>query len=161
MTEEAAKSAADAARKRRAGGRPFQPGQSGNPAGKAKGARSLRYAALDDAAEEALPEIVQALTVAAKAGDARAADLLFRRSWPERKGRPVMFALPVIETPDDLSKALGAILAGVAAGELTPEEGTSIANLCDTHRTAVFMKENEARMQAIETALGIKGGAGR
>ena len=42
----------------------------------------------------------------------RAADILLRRLWPERKGRPVAFPLPELRTAADMVAALGAVVAG-------------------------------------------------
>jgi hypothetical protein len=43
---------------------------------------------------------------------------------PVRKGRPVTFELPPVETPSDITKALGTVAKGMAEGELTPDEAT-------------------------------------
>jgi hypothetical protein len=57
----------------------------------------------------------------------RAADILLRRLWPERKDRPVQMHLPAIMAPSDIVAALGAVADAVAAGELSPEEGAAVA----------------------------------
>ena len=146
----AAKPAADAAKKPR--GRPFQPGQSGNPSGKAPGSRAAVYAALDDLAEEAAPEVLKALSERAKEGDARAADIVFRRAYPERKGRAVPFKLRPVTTLEDLAGATGDILAAVASGELSAEEAQGVAAVLDIHRQATATAELERRLAAVEAA---------
>src|SRR5919107_1246648 len=92
---------------RAAGGR-FAPGNPGGP-GRPKGARHRALLALEaigaDAAEEVLLRVVEE----AKAGDLRAAEILLRRLWPERKDRPIEFELPPTESAADLVSALAAV----------------------------------------------------
>jgi hypothetical protein len=45
--------------------------------------------------------------------------LCIERLVPVRKGRPIIFDLPPVETAFDISKALGVIAKSMAAGELT------------------------------------------
>ena len=56
---------------RKQDGRPFEPGQSGNPAGRPKGARHAALLALDAIGVEAGKDIMQAVVKAAKEGDMR------------------------------------------------------------------------------------------
>ena len=56
----------------------------------------------------------------AKAGDRRAAEILLRWVWPERKGRLVEFDLPPVITATDAVKAAAAIVAAVATGGPLP-----------------------------------------
>jgi hypothetical protein len=74
--------------------------------------------------------------VAAKSGDMRAADILLRRLWPERKDRPVLLDLPAIKATSDIVAPLGAVSAAVAAGDLSPKEGTAIAAILEGQRRA-------------------------
>jgi hypothetical protein len=39
-----------------------------------------------------------------------------------RKGRPISFALPSMNTPADVTAAMSAIVSQMAEGELTPDE---------------------------------------
>jgi hypothetical protein len=128
----------------------FKPGQSGNPAGKPKGTRAAIYAQLDGLAAAAGPEILQALVDKAKEGDARAADILLRRAWPERKGRPLRFSMPELSGPAGLVEAMSAVTAGVANGDLTPDEATAIASVVEIHRKVIVAEDHEARLQALE-----------
>jgi hypothetical protein len=84
------------------------------------------------------------------AGDPRSADLVLSRVWPQRKGRAVIFDLPPIITAADLSAALGIIAASVASGELTPEEGQSVAAVLEIRRRAIELVELETRVAALE-----------
>ena len=128
----------------------WKPGASGNPAGKPPGARHAALLALDAIGAEAGTDIMAAVVNAAKGGDMRAADILLRRLWPERKGRPVQMDLPAIMAPSDIVAALGAVADAVAAGELSPEEGAAVAGILEAQRRAVETVELEARIAALE-----------
>ncbi len=133
-------------------GRPFKPGQSGNPRGKPPGARHAALLALDAIGAEGAADVMRAVMEAARGGDMRAADILLRRLWPERKGHPVLLDLPAIETASDISAALGSVTGAVAAGELSPEEGASVAAILEVQRRAVETVELERRLVALEQA---------
>src|ERR1700730_11304133 len=60
----------------------------------------------------------------AKDGDSSAMNLGVEPLIPVRKGRPVTFELPPVETPSDITKVLGTVAKGMAKGELTPDEAT-------------------------------------
>ncbi|MBR0668271.1 hypothetical protein GXW71_28220 [Roseomonas hellenica] len=128
----------------------WQKGQSGNPAGRRKGVRHAAHVALDAIGQESAKDLLRAVVTAALAGDMRAADILLRRLWPERKGRPVEIDLPRIERPADLVPALAAVAEAVAAGELSPEEGQAVAAVLETQRRAAETADLAARIEALE-----------
>jgi len=136
---------------KQSGGR-FKPGQSGNPAGRPKGARHKALQALDAMGEEAAKEIMAAVVQSAKGGDMRAAEILLRRLWPERKGRPVTFDLPTIAAPADVVNGLASVAQAMAAGELTPDEASAVAAVLETQRRALETTDLEARIAALEAA---------
>jgi hypothetical protein len=102
----------------------FVPGHTGNPAGKPRGTRHRALVALDAIGQDAAQAVLERVIADAKQGDMRAADILLRRLWPERKGRPVAFPLPAMTTATDIASALGAVAQAVGAADLTPEEPT-------------------------------------
>jgi hypothetical protein len=129
----------------------FKPGQSGNPAGKPKGARhraTLAVEALLDGEAEALSR--KAIEMAL-AGDGAALRLCLERLLPARRDRPVSFELPKIETAADATKATGAILSAVASGEVTPVEAESVSKIVEAHLKALEASEFEARLSALES----------
>jgi hypothetical protein len=87
-------------------------------------------------------------------GEMAAARLILDRIVPARRGRPVQFTLPVVVTTADLVAALGSILAAVASGESTPDEGATVAGLIETKRKAIEIIELEARIAALEKQKG-------
>ncbi len=131
-------------------GRPFEPGQSGNPTGRPKGSRHQALLALDKIGEAASKEVLEAVVKGAKEGDMRAAEILLRRLWPERKGRVVEFDLPPIAGASDAIKAVAAIVDAVAAGQLTPEEAQAVASVVEIQRKTIETAELAERIAALE-----------
>jgi hypothetical protein len=131
-------------------GRPFQAGQSGNPAGKPAGTRNAALLALDAIGADNAREVMQAVVDAARGGDMRAAEILLSRLWPQRKGRPVALDLPALHTAADVTAALAATAAAMAEGTLSPEEAGAVAAVIETQRRAIETLELEARVVALE-----------
>jgi translation elongation factor EF-Tu-like GTPase len=94
--------------------------------------------------------VVRSVVDAAKGGDMTAARIILDRIAPPRRGSPVSFKLPTIETAADISKALSAVMASVACGELTPDEATAISGLIETRRKVIETRELETRVIALE-----------
>jgi hypothetical protein len=130
-------------------GRPFEPGNRASRGRKA-GSRNRASIALDRLAEGEAKDIARKLIEKAKDGDLRAAELVLARVWPVRKGRPVALPLPAIESVQDVLKALGLVATAVGAGELTPEEGASVAAVLEIKRKAIETTEIEARLAKLE-----------
>lgn len=95
-------------------------------------------------------EIVTAVTSAAKAGDMTAARIVLDRLCPVRKGAPVRFSLPAMTTAADVAQAVSAVLAEVAAGNLTPDEAAQVVAIMEARRRALETTELEARITALE-----------
>lgn len=122
---------------------------SGNP-GRPHGARhktTLAIQALLDGEGEALTRKAIDLALA---GDTVALRLCLERLAPPRKDAPVRFELPPMEGAEDAAAAMGAILASVATGDLTPSEATSLAGLVDVYRKTLETAELETRLKALE-----------
>lgn len=134
-------------------GRPFQKGQSGNPSGRPAGSRnkaSLLLAELIDGEGE---DIVRAMIDAAKGGDVAAGRCLMDRLVPPRKDRPVSFTLPDLETAADAPKALAAITAAVAVGDLTAGEAADLAGLVEKFARTIETADLELRVAKLEEKI--------
>ncbi|GAA5049808.1 hypothetical protein GCM10023208_08280 [Erythrobacter westpacificensis] len=83
-------------------------------------------------------------------GDGPALRLCLDRIAPPRKDTPIEFKLPPIETIEDAAKASAALLAAVAAGEVTPDEAGRVMALLTAHKQLVESGELEARIAALE-----------
>ena len=136
----------------RAPGGRFARGNPGGP-GRPKGGRHAALAALDAIGAEAAEAVLRRVVEDAKAGDLRAAEILLRRLWPERKGRPVEVALPPVVVAADLVPALAAVVAAMGRGELTPEEAQAVCAVLESQRRAVETAELEARVAALEECV--------
>ena len=129
---------------------PFEPGHSGNPAGKAKGTRNkvtLAIEALLDGEAEALTRKAIEL---AKAGDMAALRLCMDRLAPPRKDRPVIFELPPVACAADAVKAAAALVAAVADGDLTPVEAGELGKLIEAYVRALEATDFAARLENLE-----------
>jgi hypothetical protein len=128
----------------------FQKGQSGNPAGPAKGTRHKITMLAEKLLEDDRDDIVRAVIAAAKGGDSTAMRLCIERLIPVRKGRPVMFDLPPVKTAADVAEAVGELSRAMAAGELTTDEASAAASVIEMHRRAIETTDIERRLQKLE-----------
>ena len=137
----------------RGDGRPFPKGRSGNPAGKMKGTRNQTTLAVEALLEGEGAAITRKAIAMALAGDTTALRLCMERVAPLRRGRPVLFELPTIDSASDLAKALGGILHATASGVLTPDEAATIAGVLETKRRAIETGELEQRLDHLEQRM--------
>ena len=96
------------------------------------------------------PEIVKAVVTAAKGGDMRAAEIMLKRAWPERKGRLIPLDLPETNTAGSVAQAIQRVTAALAAGEISPDEAQAIASVLEHQRRAIETEELEKRIAALE-----------
>ena len=129
---------------------PFQPGKSGNPAGRPKGARNKTTIAIEALLEGEAEELTRKAIEMAKGGDGPALRMCLDRLAPPRKDSPVCFDLPPIKTVADAVDASSSVLAAVAGGEVTPYEGSRIMALLTSHKVLVETGEFERRLEALE-----------
>jgi hypothetical protein len=133
-------------------GRPFAPGQSGNPLGRPRGARNkatiMAEALLDDQAEGIIHKVIEK----AMEGDTTALRLCLERLLPPRRDRSVGFELPPIGSAGDVLKASSSILAACADGALSPSEAAEIMDLLSRQIRMLEVTEIEARLTALEKA---------
>ena len=124
----------------------FLPGRSGNPSGRPPGARnkaSRLREMLDDGEDDA---IVRAVVDRALAGEWPALRACFTRLMPPAKDVPVDIDLPDIASAADVAHAGSALIAAVAAGEVTPSEAQQVMKLLA--RQLTFVQADERRSRA-------------
>jgi hypothetical protein len=115
---------------------PFQPGHSGNPAGRPRGARNKATLLFEEILEGDAQLIMGRLVAQAKAGNSRALGLLMPALLPKRKDRPIELELPLLEKAADAPGAIAVIVAAVCSGEITPSEGTSLTRMIEAYMRA-------------------------
>ena len=98
----------------------FRPGQSGNPAGRPKGARHATTVAIEALLEGEAETIARKAIDAAKAGDMVAIRLVLDRICPPRKSRPIHIELPPIHDAGGVAKAQQEILRAAWTRALGP-----------------------------------------
>jgi hypothetical protein len=86
----------------------------------------------------------------AKQGDLTALRLCLERIVPPRRDRPVNIAFPAMSSADDASKALAAIMAAVASGDLTPTEAAELARIIDGYMKTLEAADIERRIRVLE-----------
>jgi hypothetical protein len=131
-------------------GRPFKPGQSGNPLGRPKGARNAATVAMEALLDNESDALTRKAIELAKGGDLQALRLCLERILPPRKDRPVTFTLPTITSAKDALAALSALLTAVSAGELTPSEAAEVGKLVDGYVKATETNELAERLERLE-----------
>jgi len=124
----------------------FKPGQSGNPAGRPKGAGEV--AKLRASIADRVPDILKAMVEQALAGDVQAARLLLERTLAPLKPQEVPQA---INLPDGPFTSQGrAVLASVAAGELAPGQGSQLLAAIGSLARVAEIDELAERITALE-----------
>jgi hypothetical protein len=131
-------------------GKPFEKGQSGNPNGRPPGARNRATILAEQLMQDDVEGVVRAVIGKARSGDMAAARLVLDRILPPRKGRPISFPLPEIETAAHVTQALGVVASLMADGEITPDEASAVAGVIETKRKAIETQELEQRVAALE-----------
>jgi hypothetical protein len=123
----------------------FQPGQSGNPARRAKGSKNKRTLIAEEF-EKAGSEVARVVVEKARAGDLRAADLLLQRIEPPLKPQSprVTFAIDPDKPIADQAKAL---LGACSKGEISPEQ---FRLLMDCLSAFVGMRDVETFMDELK-----------
>jgi len=140
---------ASARSSKRARGRPFKPGQSGNPRGRPPGSRNAATVLAEQLLDGQTEKVVKKLVERALEGEMTAIRLVIERILAPRRDRPITFSLPPIHSADDAATAVAAIANAVAEGELTVTEGTQLGQLVATFVSALEAHQLEDKLLEI------------
>ncbi|MGW8158414.1 MAG: DUF5681 domain-containing protein [Desulfoprunum sp.] len=130
----------------------FRPGQSGNPAGKPKGAKNratiLAQALFDNEAEVLVRTIIEL----AKAGDMQALKVCIDRLCPPIKAQsaPIQVEIPVTDSMSDLANTF---IKAAADGRLSPDVAAQMVSAVGTLARVVEIDELKERLIALEAAV--------
>jgi hypothetical protein len=134
------------------GGRPFEKGRSGNPAGRPRGARNkatLAAEALFDSEAEALSRNAVELALGGSEGALR---ICLDRIIAPRRERPIQLAIPPIRSASDIAAAMGTIVKAAAQGTITPDEAFKLSQMVDTFIRAIDSSDFDRRLKILENA---------
>jgi Family of unknown function (DUF5681) len=109
----------------------FQPGQSGNPAGRPPGSRNKKTLAVQALIDERAEGIVTNLMDRALDGQGTAMRLVSEWLVPTGRNRLVAIELPLVKTPEDAELAMSVVLDELAAGKLTLGEVSALITAID------------------------------
>ncbi len=144
---------------------PFEPGQSGNPAGRKAGQPNrLTMAARAQIAAGADPvgflqRVMDGTVVSNDDGETvaptldqriRAAMMLANKLVPDAKDGPVCFKIGQIDGPGAALAAMGAVTGMMAAGELTPGEAGAVIGVISQYAKTYELTELERRITELE-----------
>jgi len=126
----------------------WQPGQSGNPNGRPPGTGEVSKLRASIAAS--VPDVLEKLTEAAKAGDVQAARLLLDRVLPPIKA--VELAAPVAVPAGTLADQARAIIDAATRGDLTVSDAAALVGALLAAGRVIETTELTARVEAFEAA---------
>lgn len=118
--------------------------------GRTPGARNRTTLAVEALMQGQAEALTQKAIDLALTGDGPALRLCLDRIAPPRKDQPISFELPPIASASDTVAASSSLLAAVAAGDVTPEEGGRVMALLAAHKAIVEAGDLEARIAALE-----------
>jgi len=122
----------------------FQPGRSGNPAGRPRGSKSKATQLVERLVAGHMQDVKDILAVTvekARQGESWAVREILARLWPVPRSRTVAFDLPEIRDQHDCVKANSAILTAVASGRLTADEAKLLSDIVSAQSRALASAE--------------------
>lgn len=128
-------------------GRPFKPGESGNPAGRPRG--SGPSAKLRDAIQKEALDIIAALVKKAKEGDAAAARVLLDKVLPGLRSEAAPVAVKGMDA-GTLTQRAQAVLDACARGELPPDTAAQLVGAVGGLARLAEIDDLERRIAALE-----------
>ncbi|HET9817407.1 MAG TPA: DUF5681 domain-containing protein [Xanthobacteraceae bacterium] len=130
----------------------FQPGQSGNPAGRPRGSRNKTTVLLQNLLEGEAEAIARKAIEMAKDGDMTAIRVCMDRLAAIRRKDPIAFELPPVGKARDAAAAIATVISALSAGELTTGEAAEAAKLVDVYVRTLQATDFEERLERLEAA---------
>lgn len=130
---------------------PFQPGVSGNPAGRAKGMGSRQQIFNELVAPHKEALFKKAIELALNGNEAMLRLFLDRMLPAKPTDEPVQIDLPTGEfnSTEKLTQLGAETMRAVTSGEITPEEATKIATLLKAHQNTYQSVELREFLQQV------------
>src|SRR3977135_2207661 len=128
----------------------FQKGQSGNPAGRPRGARNKQAIAAEKLFADDAEELAKVASDLAKAGDIAALRLCLDRICAPHRHRPVPFEMPALGVAADAVGAMGTLMEGIAGGELSAPEAAGLAKVIQGFTQALNTADLDKRIAELE-----------
>ena len=79
--------------------------------------------------------------------------LCMERLFPPCKDRPIHLEMPAADENRNLLETSHTVLAAIAAGEITPNEGQLLASLLTAHMEIVNTEEIDRRLKELEQRM--------
>jgi len=128
----------------------FKQGQSGNPAGRPKGARNKLTILLETLKAGDLEAMMRKAIELGKGGSVPAMRLVVNIILNAVRVEPASVDLPELKTAADVLAAMQKVASGVGAGELTATQGADLARIFDLLLQALGHLDLDQRMRAFE-----------
>lgn len=135
----------------------FKPGQSGNPAGRPRGARNRATLAIAALLDEAGPRLMREGIDRALDGDSLLLRCCIMRLAPVPRGRPVELDLAEGSAAGDVLASMTATVRAMAEGALSPLEASDVVQVIEGQRRAVETHDLERRLTWLEEAAAAVG----
>ena len=141
---------ADGSNKKKARGKVFAKGVSGDPAGRPPGSRNKATQLAQQLLEGEAEALARKVIERALEGDGTALRLCLERLIPIRKDRVIKLHLPPITSTQELAAGFAALVAAVAKGDLTPDEAQRVAALFEQYSKVLETAQLEQRVTQLE-----------